>query len=77
MRLACPRYHRNQLAILDLYNTDMFDRKENSQVVGVADDLTPISPERQKRDSLFKRRLIGAAIIISLALLGLAFPVVI
>jgi hypothetical protein len=77
MRLTCPRYHRNQLAILDVYNTDMFDRKENSQVVSVADDLTLTSPERQKRDSLLKRRLIGVALIIGLALLGLAFPLVI
>jgi hypothetical protein len=55
----------------------MLDRKANSQVAIVADDLPPTLSEREKRDSLFKRRVIGAAIIIGLALLGLTFPVII
>jgi hypothetical protein len=77
MRQTCPRYHRNRLAILQLYNTNMLDRKANSQVESVTEDLIPIASERQKRDSLLRRRMIGAAIIIGLVLLGLAFPVVI
>ena len=55
----------------------MPDRKANSQEVSAADDLIPAPTDRQKRDSLLRRRLIGAAIIIGLALLGLAFPVII
>jgi hypothetical protein len=39
--------------------------------------LIPKATERQKRDSLLRRRLIGAAIIIGLAILGFAFPVII
>jgi hypothetical protein len=41
------------------------------------DDLVPTMTERQKRDSLLRRRLIGAANIIGLMALGFAFPVVI
>jgi hypothetical protein len=74
---ACPRYRRNRLAILQLYNTNMQDPKANSQVQDAAEDLNPIAPERSERDSLFRRRMIGAAIIIGLVLLGLAFPVII
>jgi hypothetical protein len=74
---ACPQYRRNRLAILQLYNTNMQDPKAESQVQSVAEDLSPIASERQKRDSLLRRRMIGAAIIIGLVLLGLAFPVVI
>jgi hypothetical protein len=55
----------------------MLDRKANSQVTRVTDDLIPAPTERQKRDSLLRRRLIGAAIIIGLALLGLTLPVII
>jgi hypothetical protein len=55
----------------------MLDRKANSQVISVADDLISAPTERQKRDSLLRRRLIGAAIIIGLALLGLALPTII
>jgi hypothetical protein len=55
----------------------MQDRKANSQAEDVTEDLIPIEPERQKRDSLLRRRMIGAAIIIGLVLLGLAFPVII
>ena len=55
----------------------MLDRKANSQVTRVTDDLIPAPTERQKRDSLLRRRLIGAAIIIGLVLLGIAFQAVI
>jgi hypothetical protein len=34
-------------------------------------------PERQRRDSLFSRRLVGGAFIAGLILLGLVFPVTI
>jgi hypothetical protein len=74
---SLPPYHRNQLAILQLYNTNMQDRKANSQVESVTEDLRPIALERQKRDSLLRRRMIGAAIIIGLVLLGIAFQAVI
>jgi hypothetical protein len=77
MRQASPHYHRNRLAILQLYNPNMQDRKANSQAESVTEDLNPIAPGRQKRDSLLVRRMIGAAIIIGLVLLGLALPVVI
>jgi hypothetical protein len=33
--------------------------------------------DRQRRDSLFIRRMIGGAFIIGLLLLGLAFPIII
>jgi hypothetical protein len=72
-----PRHQRNARAILPVYNTAMHDRKVNFQIESVGDELNPNPSERQKRESLLKRRLIGAAIIIGLALLGLAFPVVI
>jgi hypothetical protein len=52
-------------------------RKENFRVASTTDGLIPTRSERQERDSLLKRRLIGAAVIIGLVLLGLAFPVVI
>jgi hypothetical protein len=55
----------------------MPERKENSQVESRASDLIPTTPARQERDSLLMRRLIGAAVIIGLVLLGLAFPVII
>jgi hypothetical protein len=74
---ACPRYRRNLPAILVFYNIDMFDRKANSQEISATNDVIPIQSGRLKRDSLFRRRMIGAAIIISLALLGFAFPVII
>jgi hypothetical protein len=77
MRPACPRYPRNPLAILPFYNTNMLDPKENSHVVNVTGDLISATPVRQKGDSLLRRRLIGAAVIIGLVLLGLAFPMVI
>jgi F0F1-type ATP synthase membrane subunit c/vacuolar-type H+-ATPase subunit K len=54
----------------------MPDPKANFNVVTISDDLIPTT-ERQERDSLFKRRLIGVAFIVSLVLLGLAFPIVI
>ena len=72
-----PRYRRNSRAILRVYNITMPERKGNFQVDNVTGDLIPSTPERHERDSLLKRRLIGAAIIIALVLLGLAFPVVI
>jgi hypothetical protein len=77
MQAAYPRCHRNPGAILALYNTGMPDPKANFQVVNATDNSIPTKTEQQKRDSLLRRRLIGAAIIISLALLGFAFPVVI
>jgi hypothetical protein len=55
----------------------MPDLKVKSQVVNANNDTIPSFTESLKRDSLFRRRVIGAAIIIGLALLGLAFPVVI
>jgi hypothetical protein len=36
-----------------------------------------MAPEYRKRDSLLFRRLVGGAFILGLALLGLAFPIVI
>jgi hypothetical protein len=74
---ACPRYRRNPLAIMLFYNTNMLDRKANSQLISATGDVFPIQSEQQQRDSLLKRRMIGAAIIISLALLGFVFPVII
>jgi hypothetical protein len=55
----------------------MPDRKANSPVESVTEDFISLVPGRPKRDSLLRRRLLGAAIIIVLVLLGLAFPVVI
>jgi hypothetical protein len=55
----------------------MLDRKANSQVEGLTEDLSPVALRHQKRDSLLRRRMIGAAIIIGLVLLGLALPMVI
>jgi F0F1-type ATP synthase membrane subunit c/vacuolar-type H+-ATPase subunit K len=46
-------------------------------MAGPTGDLVFIAPERQQRDSLFVRRLIGGAFIGGLALLGLAFPIII
>jgi hypothetical protein len=62
---------------LMFYNTNMFNRKADSQLISAAGDMFPTQSERQKRDSLLSRRMIGAAIIISLALLGFVFPVII
>jgi hypothetical protein len=77
MRSAYPRTRRNLLAILQLYNTTMFGLKANSQVISDTENLSPSAPDRQQRDSLLRRRLIGIAFIIGLVLLGLAFPMVI
>jgi hypothetical protein len=74
---SAPATQRNSRAILRLYNTAMPDRKANVQPESVTRDFIPVAPERSKRESLLKRRLIGAAVIIGLILLGLAFPVVI
>jgi hypothetical protein len=46
-------------------------------MAGVTEDLTLIASERRRRDSLFIRRMIGGAFILGLALLGLAFPIII
>jgi hypothetical protein len=62
---------------LTFYNTILLDSKANFKMVTIDDDLSSTMTDRQKRDSLLKRRIIGAAIIICLVLLGLALPVVI
>lgn len=72
-----PPYLRNSRAILTFYNTILLDSKANFKMVTIDDDLSSTMTDRQKRDSLLKRRIIGAAIIICLVLLGLALPVVI
>jgi len=46
-------------------------------MAGPVHGLVLMTPDRKKRDSLFLRRMIGCAVIIGLAILGLAFPIVI
>jgi hypothetical protein len=48
--------------------------KANSTMADLMADTDLASSDRQRRDSLFVRRLIGGVFVIGLALLGLAFP---
>jgi hypothetical protein len=46
-------------------------------MAGSITDLMMIMQDRQRRDSLLLRRVLGGAFIIGLVLLGLAFPIMI
>jgi hypothetical protein len=46
-------------------------------MAGSITHLVMIVQDRQRRDSLFLRRVVGGAFIIGLVLLGLVFPIVI
>ncbi|MGD0433021.1 MAG: hypothetical protein ABSA58_18205 [Acetobacteraceae bacterium] len=46
-------------------------------MAGSFTDLMMIVQDRQRRDSLFLRRVVGGAFIIGLVLLGLALPIMV
>lgn len=55
----------------------MPDPKANSPVITAPDEFILATADRQKRDSLLRLRIIGAAVIIGLVILGFVFPVII
>jgi hypothetical protein len=46
-------------------------------MAGSITDLMTIVQDRQRRDSLFLRRVVGGAFVIGLVLIGLALPIMI